>query len=576
MTSKVISICVSIIFFTTNVAHAQGVPESVTLDSDTKFYEGLAQDGEKDISTQMTILADVPDGLSNKDMSPQCDPRRLEDDVLNKKMTLSQYYSTVKKYFSQCSGELTQNTFLGKLGLLKFSRVIYPFLSHPQISEFMIKLPDGTKVPGILAMKKDPKPRPLVIVKCGVFCSAAETSSLKNYMMHLFDQSPFNVLILANQTGMDYIFYNKRMTIGGWGEGYESLQVGKWMLEKWENRDRISSIHLMGISLGGNAAVLGASYNDKFPLASGKKVFNSVTAICPVVSLRPTLDTLYKSLIVGSLFTKMTKGHFSEASSYVTDVPDMLAADKFPRQKEEFTKYIGTLAVTSMNRRGIATDLNTFYKSTNFWNLKEEVKTPMLVWASKDDSVVNNRLNAAVVEHDDMYEKSANVGVVNLQYGDHCGFATAYGAQASATVLRTFVLQNSPEFLPSYNVKQNLPWKFGFKKMGPQYEHVGQTWKFTSGSDKVKVSFRVFNWSSNEECSSKGPWGASASCVTSHDYWVPLSSFSSLGARVPRTEAEAQALTREFNTKIEFRVSGHPLNGTNSKDFYMTWRSHFE
>lgn len=576
MASRFFNVCLSSLMFISTSANAQSLAGVPRVDQETQFYQDIARESGADVPTAMGFFEEVPDGLSTKDISPACDPRRLEDSVVGKHLTMPQYYETAKKYFKKCSGELTRNSTLGVLGLLKFSKFLYPFFTHPQVSEFMVKLPDGTKVPGILALKQDPRPRPLVIVKCGVFCSAAQTPSMKSYLMHLFDQSPFNVLLLANQTGMDYIYYNKKVTLGGWSEGYEALQIGRWMQESWEYKDRISSVHFMGISLGGNAAVLGAAFNDKYLMPTGKKVFNSVTAICPVVSLRPTLDHLYGTQIVGRLFAKATKEHFQEARNYVTDVPDMITDEKLPSNRKDLPDYIGSLAATSLQRRGVASDMPTFFKSNNFWNWKQEVKTPLLVWASKDDMVVNNRINAGVVENDDLYEKSPFVQVLNLDYGNHCGFSSAYGAQASAAVLRTFVLQNSPEFVDQYNQKKEVTWSFGFKKLGPAYEHVGQSWNFYSNSDQVKVSFRIFNWNGGKECSEKGPWEAQVSCVTTKEFWIPVSSLKMMGARVPRTDAEAQALTREFNTKVEFRIKGHPLNGTNSNEFYMTWRSYFE
>ncbi|MGZ3769774.1 MAG: hypothetical protein ACXVCP_08060 [Bdellovibrio sp.] len=547
-------------------------------DLETEFYEQLAKEttDEKDQLKTMDFIEETPNGLSTKDMSPKCDPRRFEDSVINKKISTVQYYQIAKKYFSNCSSELTSNSILGVVGLLKFAKYRYHFLSHPQVKKFMVKLSDGTRIPGILALKQDPRPRPLVIVKCGVFCSAEEGASLKSYLMHLFDQSPFNVLLLANQTGMDYIYENKKITLGGWAEGYEAIQVGKYMLEKWEHRDRISSIHLMGISLGGNAAVMGAAFNDKYLLDDGKKVFNSVTAICPVVSLKPTLNHLYESPVVGRIFAKMTQDHFKEARNYVLDVPDLLTDDKIP-DRTGLMDFIGDIASASLRRRGKNSTKESYFKSNNFWNWKSEIKTPLMVWASKDDMIVNNGLNAKVVADSDLYEKSSLVNVLNLQYGNHCGFASAYGSQASAAVLRTFVLNNSPEFISGYRIQQRTPWEFGFDNLSSDTQHISQTWNFFSQSEKVKVSFKLFNKNQSYDCEKKGPWdSASGTCVTKRDYWIPISSLKKMGARVPRNDVEAQALTREFNTKVEFRTKGHPLTDTNATEFYMMWKNNFE
>jgi predicted alpha/beta-fold hydrolase len=568
MTSQLVST-----FVLVSCAFSVAVAQS-GVNRETDFYNELANDGKKEEAVVKDLWNVIPDGTNPHTISPACDPHRLEDAALNKKLSTAQYYKVVQQYFTKCQAELSSSTGVG--ALIQFARFQYLFFQNPQVKKFPVKLEDGTIVPAILALKQDPRPRPLVIIRCGVFCSAVQSTSVMSYMIHMFDQAPFNVLFLANQTGMDYIYANKKVTLGGWSEGYESLMVGKWMQEKWEYRDRISSVHLMGISLGGNAAVFGASFNDKYLLDNGKKVFNSVAAICPVVSLKPTLDRLFGSQIVGRIFATNTRDHFSEARQYVKDVPDLITDDLIPSKREELPEFIGGLASASLQRRGIASTTNSFFKSNNFWNMPEEVKTPLLVWASKDDMVVNNAINAQVIADSNVYEKSPNVSVLNLKYGNHCGFSAAYGFQASAAVLRTFVLNNSPEFVDSYVPQNQMAWKFGAPSLSSSYQHVEQSFHFFSQSDQVKVNFKVFNSRGGVDCSKNGPWDAPLHCLTNMEYSVPVNSLKAMGARVPRTEVEAQALTREFNTKVEFRAAGKPLNGTRNSDIIATWRPLFE
>ncbi|MEN0059484.1 MAG: hypothetical protein AAGB31_11665 [Bdellovibrio sp.] len=567
MATRFFSLGLSIVFSLSLQAYGQAEGG----DFEQKFYQELVKEsGLKDPSTRK-----IPNGLSTKNITPPCDPRRFEDVVMNKNVSTAEYFRLLKSYFLSCSSELTQNSTLGLLGLLEYSSYSYPFLSHPRVKEFLVKLPSGIRVPGILALKEDPRPRPLVIFKCGVFCSAAASGSMKAYLMHLFDQSPFNVLMVANQTGMDYIAYNKIITLGGWSEGFEALEIGKWMLEQWPYRDRISSVHFIGLSLGGNAAVMGAAFNDRYRRDNGQKIFNSVTAVCPVVSLKPTLEHLFSRQIVGRVFASNAKSQFLGAKQYLTDVPELISESLIPGRLG-MADYIGGLASASLQKRGVASTTDSYFKSTNFWNWKEEVKTPLLVWASKDDMVVNAELNAQVMAEDDFYQNSPYVSSLILNYGNHCGFASAYGVQASAAVLRTFIMKHSPEFSEEYNAKQDMKWKWEFKKIGPAYEHVGQTWNFYAKYDKVKVSFKIFNWNGGGECTLDGPWGKNTNCVSSREYWIPISELKALGARIPSNDVEAQTLTREFNTKVEFRSGTKALTGTSSSDFYMTWRRHFE
>lgn len=554
-----------------NVSLAQNMKTKAESRESLFLAEVVKQAGPEE-STGRPLFEEIPDGLSSKDISPGCDPRLFEDKLLSKKISTAEYYRQIKNYFSACGNELTQRSWIGGVGsLIKTSYYQYSFLQHPQIKSFTIKLPSGTQVPAVIALKRDPRPRPLVVLKCGVFCSAAESTSMIESVISLFDQSPFNVVLLANQTGTDHIALNHIVSIGGWTEGDEVMQVGKWLKEKWEYKDRISSVHLVGLSLGGNAAVMGAAYNDMHPQADGSKVYSSVMAICPVVSLQPTLEHLFASPIIGDLFAKYTKDQFTDSRSDLTDVPDLLTEKNIPKSKYEMSDFLGLLNSTSLQRRGIASTPSSYFKNNNFWNLKQKVTTPMLVWASKDDIVVSNKLNAQVVEFDNYYQNSPTVGVVNLPYGSHCSFSAAYGFLATTTVMKTFVLAHSPEFL---DYKQNqMPWSFGFKKMYPVEEHVGQVWKFAAKSDQAKVSFRIFNYTGSQ-CYDQGPWAGADSCISTKEYSVPISSLKNMGARIPANSTEAASLSREFNAKVEFKTKElAPLNGTNATEFTMVWRA---
>ncbi len=552
-----------------SASHAQTL--SSDNNSETQFLRAVIQQAGSNELAGKDMTSEIPDGLSTKDMSPACDPKFFEDSLLAKKISSSEFYQLVKDYFNKCEGELTKKSWVGGVAsLAKTALYEYPFFQHPQIKAFTIMLPSGTQVPAIVALKQDPRPRPLVVVKCGVFCSATESASLKESLMSLFDQSPFNVVLLANQTGLDHIAMNHIVSIGGWTEGAEVLEVGKWLKEQWTFKDRISSIHLMGLSLGGNAAVFGAAYNDMHPQSDGSKVYSSVMAVCPVVSLKPTLQNLYGSGLVGDLFTKLTKDQFVAARSTVTDVPDLLTDQNIPSNKKDMTDYLGLINAVSLQRRGTSSTANSYFKNNDFWNLDQKVTTPMLVWASKDDIVVDNKINAQSFESNPYYQNSSTVGVVNLPYGSHCSFTAAYGVLASTIVMKSFVLTHSPEFT-EYNTQTQLPWAFGFKKMSSKEVHVGQVWKFTANSDQATVSFRTFD-SSGLFCND--PWAGIDRCISTKDYSIPISALSSMGARVPSNATEAAALSREFNAKVEFKTKDQtPLNGTNATEFSMIWRA---
>lgn len=515
------------------------------------------------------LLSVVPTGSIDKLIDPKCDPKEFETSVLKIKQS-KEYFAALNSYFQKCGNTLAKKGSTGLGSLLNYAQIEYPFFQHPLVKKFSIKLDSGVTVPAILAMKNDSKPRPLVIFRCGSFGSAGESSSPINFLIQLYDQTPFNVLIIASKTGMDYMKTNHFFSIGGWEEGFESVQVANWMKDKWEFKDRISSIHHVGISLGGNDAVMSSYYNDTNLRPDGRKVFNSVTAVCPVIQLKPTLDKVYSSLAVGTVFAISTRQQLKNAAPYLHDVPE-LAMEGQNVSRKEMVDLIGKMATTSLEKRGTSLTVDQFFQRQNFLNMPE-VKTPMLVWASKDDIVVNNQMNAGMLAADPRYSKSDTTGFLNLDYGNHCAFSAAYSFPVASAVFRTFILNNSPEFLDSYQ-KTALPWKYGFSKLSRGQKHVGQSWKFSKRSDKVKVTFKIFEKSASEDCESADPFSAPAECMSEKSYSIPVQDLKLLGARKPANNVEAQSLTREFNTKIQFQTSSGVLNGTQASQFFLSWYS---
>lgn len=524
------------------------------------------------IETDITAaLNTIPTGLNNTDISPDCDPHRFEESVIDQPTSTPQYYARLQEFYSRCGDELSDKGATGMKSLLNYSFYEYDFFSHPLVKKYSVTLPNGIQVPGILAMKQDPRPRPMVIIRCGTFCAAEESPSTISFLMHFYDQAPFNVFLMASTTGEDYIRQNGYVSIGGWNEGYEALQVGMWLKESWEFKDRISSLHFAGLSLGGNAAVLGASFNDMYPLPDGSKVFNSVMALCPVVNLEPTLQHLFADPIMGRVFYSEASGEFLDMKPYV-NIPELLSKDLIP-QRAGMTDYIGVLNVESMQKRGVAMTEDSYFASNNFFNLTTPVTTPMLAMAAKDDAVVVNKLNALALSQDNMYQNSSTLSVLNMEYGNHCAFSAAYGTEFIGTVLRTFVLSHSPEY--SNYQRQQTHWKYGFMNFGDLYTHVGQIWQFKKGSNKAQVTFRLFNWKLNE-CFDEGPWTGDPRCILTKTQAVPISDIQSMGAHIPVNDVDAQVLSREFNSQVEFRTTSGPLTGTSSHDFYMAWRPSFE
>ncbi len=518
------------------------------------------------------VTGKVPVGLSTKAVTPSCNPKRLEELVLANASNASQYANIMKKYIGECGDELSLNSYNGLLGLLEYSTYQYSFLSHRSISLKKFTLSSGRVVPAIIAIKPDGQARPMIIIRCGVFCGANVSASTKTYLMHLFDQSPFNVMLLANHTAADYIQANNIASMGGWVEGKETWDFGQWLKYQSSYKNIISSLHFVGLSLGGNAAMVGSYYNDIFPDIYGDKVFNSVTAVCPVLSLRPTLDKLYSRTVVGRVFSSFTKNHFYSLRPYLTDVSDLITEEIMPKDREKLPDYLGYLMSTSLNRRGIASTPDSFFKSNNFWNIKNIIKTPLLAFASKDDFIVDYKLNSKVLHDNDQYEKVETTGVVPVDYGTHCAFSASYGFEFTSLVLRDFVLINSPEYKNKYMSIGSMNWPVKYPNVKENSIHIEQVWKFESKSENAKVVFSIFDKNKSRKCQKLSPWNKDRECVSTETILVPVESLSDLNAYIPQSASEAESLSREFNAKAEIVKNGIPISGTNANKFSVRYR----
>lgn len=518
------------------------------------------------------IRGKQPVGNSNSPLKPECSLLFLENDLLNKAKNTNEFSNLVSNYVKKCEKQLQAKSNNGLLGLLEFSSYNYPFFNNRRVSYTKISLPSGLVVPAVLAIKDEYKKRPWIVIKCGVFCGADETASTKGYLMNFFDQAPFNVVILANRTSADYIKANRFVSMGGWDEGREVWEVGYWLKNLSNYKGIISSLHLVGVSLGGNAATVGVQYNDRYPDIFGNKVFNSSTAICPVFSLKPTLDRLYGRPIVGRVFAKFTKNHFSSMKNFVDDVPDLVVENKIPESRKDYPYYLGSIMAESLNRRGLASTPESFFKLNNFWNIKNSIKTPMLVFASKDDFIVDYKLNSEVFKNDPTYKKDSSKGIVSMNEGTHCAFSSSYGVGFPSVVLRSYILSHDPYYKKQYTSENKLNWPVSYPDVSRFDVHVEQRFKFESRSDEVKVEFLIFNRLKGLKCYTGSPWSADRECMKTKTVLLPIKYFEQLGAFVPKNAAEADHLSRNFNSKVSLMENGKLITGTNNDRFELVYR----
>lgn len=497
----------------------------------------------------------IPNGAYPGPISQKCWFSEFEKRALRSGLTGHEYSLYVNDYFNICGKELSKFSSFSILGLYEFSKTRYDFLDNSQIKKIQISFDNGKTLTGFIGLKDLKNPRPWLVVKCGVFCSASPSSSNINFMIHLFDETPFNIVFLANRTGYEYISMNKRLTVGGLLESQDLYSVAEWLKKNSPYKQLVSSMHAVGISLGG-ASVLFADQVVPNLSEDHKQVkFNSMMAICPVVNLAPTIYNVYSG-IKGVFFASKTWELLRALRAFLPEIKDFLDRNEEPSQ-EEFpsimlasTSRYGSTEKSSFGKLPELKSEKDVAKFNQYSEFAENVNTPLFVWASEDDDIVDNDINTRRLLKSILSKKSNHLGVVNVPYGNHCAFATAYGFPTASSILRTFVLNNSPEFTALRkdeeflleDIKLNL-------KTGEKI--VNYFWSSKLNEKFLSLYIEVANPIDMEICQALAPIETHKVCRKRTEIRLPLALLDKLGRSMPTTQAEAQGLTRWLNSQVK-------------------------
>ncbi|MCB0343079.1 MAG: hypothetical protein H6626_06480 [Pseudobdellovibrionaceae bacterium] len=542
--------------------------------------EASKVDHEENLSGE--FLVKYPNAAFDMPVPLECHPKTLESELRRKLPSEVVANKIRQKYFSKCGRWLNRKGYKGLFTLLEFSRVEYDIFENPQVHALRVYFENGDVSYGIVGLKPGAERRPLVIVKCGLFCDGSPSTSIKTIMMHLFDESPFNVIILGNNTGTNSVRDNHRIVFGGFFEGHEIMAVGKWAREKAPFRNSISSVHSMGISLGGNASLFAALYNDHNRLEHGKKVFDSAVAYCPAVNIKPTIESLYGWKYFGYLASLVTWRNVQSVLPQVPELADFFSGEPPEPQRfpdllgEAATRYLATVNEDDYLRPfkdKPLTDLYDFWQLNDFTRFAKQVGTPTLVWGAKDDMVVKNKFNAG-----DLAERldgwNGNLQVLNLDAGSHCAFSVAYGWPTAAAVLRSFILNHDSDVGVNASTEVaalSLP----SRSFDKDDVHVNQVWEAHPGRSEFTVKFMVWSqWHESvgphDDCRMSRPFTATANCYETVKIKVPFSGLP-FSIAAPKSKTDAQILTRWANTQFEILGDTGPLTGTGDTPRFVRW-----
>lgn len=354
----------------------------------------------------------------------------------------------VEKYFKDCQKELEtgpQNTFMNTLRIMSLN---YEPQTHPFLRRVIINLPGNIKLKGLLALKGDMKKRPLVVVRLGIFSNVQDFRPERGWLMMLFEQAPFNVLVVENLTSSDFINNNSQFSFGGYDEGIQNIHIAKLLTSPEEPISKIvDSVHLFGISLGGHG-VLFSSLLNKYNSPAKTHLINSFTALCPVVNLQETMKALTQNGAASMMVDWWGQQRLSGLNEKVPSLQNYERFHYLDKVVNEIARtYRGGLSyVSSVKLPPGMKDGTDFWRLNDFWPYYENVSQPVIIYATQQDTVVPFALNSKKIQSKEMKIKSHNLHVIDFPQGFHCTLPIPYDWSALTTLFESYILSHSPTF----------------------------------------------------------------------------------------------------------------------------------
>lgn len=308
---------------------------------------------------------------------------------------------------------------------------------HPFFHRVVIRLPGGSVLKGLLALKGDRKRRPFVVLRLGIFGNVEEFLPERFLLMQLFEQGPSNVLVVENSSGADFIANNGGVSFGGALEGLQNWNLAKILRDPREPLSAVvGSLHFVGSSLGGHGVLNLASMEALQP--DGPRV-NSYMAFCPVVKLRETLDNGVRSGFMGKVSDLWVGYRLKALRSRLRALGAEAGATNLERALFFAAQSFAPAPDLGRGLRGWPKPFGDFQASNDFLPRLRVLKSPLLVMATEVDDLVPPALNFHPLE-ERLRAQGENFGSVLFARGSHCTLPAAYRWSTIARIINASLL----------------------------------------------------------------------------------------------------------------------------------------
>lgn len=375
--------------------------------------------------------------------SEACDPAVWKSRLMDPRINAIQLQGAlVQKYFKECASEVETGTTTDFMNTLKILSMQFSTDHHPFLQRVLFQLPGAVNLKGYLALKGDYKKRPFVVLRLGIFSSVEDFLPERYLLMQLFEQSPFNVLVLENMTGPDFIANNERFAFGGYDEGIQNILIAKLLKDPTEPISQIvGSLHFVGVSLGGHGVLFASLLNEMNRSSQNKKLIDSFLGFCPVVNLQPTTEHLSDQGLRSRAVNFWSAQRLVGLRDRLPALEDVSSFYFMPTMMGLLeNRYTGGLSYNSTVQfpEGM-TDSSNFWKQNDYWPFYKNVQSPVMVWATRNDPVVGFTDNSATL-------RAPNIRVVPFDEGVHCTLPIAYRWEVISSLVQGYLLSHSENF----------------------------------------------------------------------------------------------------------------------------------
>ncbi len=297
------------------------------------------------------------------------------------------------------------------------------------------------KVRGLLGLHSNKK-KPLIIFRMGIHGNRDEFLAEKFLIRILYQELGYHVLMIESLTSHGFIVENNELSVGGTEEGLHTSYILNLIHQKkfdWVNQ--VSSIHLMGISMGSEGIFLATYLDEKM-----NHLLKSSTVFCPLVSLQKNFDRLsepglknafadlWNSRRLQAIKQKDEKLAKINLWPMLFNLKPLFAPAVFQwlDQKRikplfsvnDFEKEFGEVKLPSEFKKHLNSSQGLF-KFNHFWPVFENKVTPITIVSTADDQVVFNDLNTEMIRSKKQPGVFKNTKFVDLK-GFHCSLAEEY------------------------------------------------------------------------------------------------------------------------------------------------------